>query len=1335
MVFILIITRVAERIKMKNNSKSNRKLKIVQTVVILILQITMISSLSFASDSYTISLPSRVFEPEPNAELWFENFHKEHTHSVIIQLDKHLSLWEREGLVSRGVSLHQYINGNTWLASIEPDVEYNSISSFGIRWIDELLPEDKISSKLLSFNTPKWSGTFDGELFMAVTFSASVNAEESEIILQSYNLNVGDYLPSFHTYYISTETSNKTTLVDQLSNRNEVVWIDYIAIPLTESNEQVRSVMGVNELFDLPYNLSGSGVTVCVYDGGQVDNTHQDFTGRIRLGETGDVSSHATHVAGTFGGAGEGEYSGVAPGANIVSYYYDQCVPFCLYNSPQDIFENYLESSILDSTFIFTNSIGSNIVPNEYDCDWMGDYELTSALLDSIVVGAIGENGVTVLFAAGNERSQFSPCGNTYSTLGVPASAKNTIVVGASDDNDNIASFSSWGPTDDGRIKPEVVAPGVNVQSTYPGNTYSTLDGTSMSTPAVSGVVALMIEAWMRHDDYQVPLPSTIKALLCNSAVDLGTPGPDYAYGFGRVDAVEAVNAVEKYAFLEDEIDDADNISFDLMVPPGQAELKVTLAWSDPPASPLSDVTLINDLDLKLISPDGVEYLPLTLFPSAPELPAVEQENHRDVVEQVAIANPVGGEWSIVVEGESVPSGPQTFSIAATEPLQNNIVTVTGIVTDFHTDEPLAAAMIRVGEASSTLYTDQNGRYTLYYKNTLDTELTCSSYGYSDRRAYLIASQVADLVEIDFELSNNGFGTVTGMITYQDGSVVSNSTITSLSMPTLFTSSETDGVYSINLPANTLHPLQAIDEDEPSLKDEEAVFVVADSIYYIDFVLLGAEDHVTGPDNFGYIAVESSDDHSRAPDYNWIGISTSENGQGELVPIDHEEHPIVIPLPFEFNYYGISYSDITVNENGFFCFGDLSYLPDSEAAQFGNTPIPNFGGPPAMVAPFWEDFRAEETEVFHWYDSANGKFIIEWYDSRQFPEDATRETFEVVLYDEIVYPTYSGNGLILFQYADVNDYGNATIGIESPDQDDGLELLYFGNTGDGSLASSMHEVSDGSAVLFANPSAGANGTISLVPESTADIFITIDQNPTITTQMGPYFFENITPGVHQIEVFSAGYERKTVGFEIEPGELLEDFDLELWKLLPPRNLNVIENEIEEHLLRWSEPDIDATSSLSFLDTYRVYSNGIMVAEVNDTSYTYAQVNSVDEFIYWVTAVYSGGESDTSNHADLNSLSLIRNDDLLPERFSVSQPYPNPFNPTTSLNVSLPSSEMVNIKVYDILGREVAELAHGQRYQAGIQTFSWNATGHSSGVYFVRVDSGPNKALRKLVLLK
>jgi Subtilase family/Secretion system C-terminal sorting domain/CarboxypepD_reg-like domain len=1332
MEFILIITRVTESMKMKTRLKS---LKIAKFLVVTLLQLTILSSLSMAASGFTISLPSRVFQPEPNAELWLENHQDERNLSVIIQLEKHLDLGEREELAFRGVHLYQYLNGNAWLASVEPEVEYSTVSSFGIRWIDELLPEDKISSKLLSFDTPKWSGTVDGELFMAVSFSKAVHENESELLLHAFNLVVGDYLPSFNTYYISTESSNKTSLIDQLSNRNEVVWIDYIAIPLTEENEQVRSVLGVDELYELPYNLDGSGVTVCVYDGGLVDNTHSDFGDRVRIGETGEVSSHATHVAGTVGGAGDDEHRGVAPGANIVSYYYEACSPYCLYNSPQDIFENYLESHIIDSTFIFTNSIGSNIVPNNYDCDWLGDYELTSALLDSIVVGGIGENGVTVLFAAGNERSQISPCGNGYSTLGVPASAKNTIVIGATDDNDNIASFSSWGPTDDGRVKPDVVAPGVNVLSTFPGNSYSTLDGTSMSTPAVSGVVALMIEAWMRHDDYQIPLPSTIKALLCNSALDLGQPGPDYVFGFGRVDAVEAINAVDKYAFLEDVINDDDNITFDLMVPPGQADLKVTLAWSDPPATPLSEVTLINDLDLMLISPSGTEYLPLTLNPNEPDLPAIEQQNHRDVVEQVVVIDPEEGEWSIVVDGGNVPEGPQKFSIAASEPLQNNIVTITGIVTDFNSDEPLSGAAIKVGEAFSSVYSDTNGRYTLYYKNSSDTELTCSAYGYVDRRAYLISTQVEELVEIDFPMNNSGFSTVVGTVTYGDGSPVEEGVITNLSMPSLFTVSGIDGGYSIDLPANTLHVLLASDQGASPLTDQEALFVLADSIYYIDFVLLEIEDHVTGPDNFGYIAVESSDDHSLAPEYDWIGISDSEGGQGSLVPIEHEEHPIVVSLPFEFTYYGTIYSDITINENGFFCFGDLSYLPDSEAAQFGNTAIPNFGGPPAMVAPFWEDFRAEESEIFYWYDSSNGKFIIEWYDCRQFPTDGTRETFEVILYDETVYSTFSGNGLILFQYNDVNDYGNATAGIESPDQDDGIEMMYFGIAGDGSFAPSVNELQDGTAILFANPSAGVNGTITLVPESGSDIFLKLDQNPAITTQSGPFLYEYITPGVHQIEVYTPGYERKTVGFELEPGELLINLDVELWELMPPRNLVVSEIDIDEHLLTWQRPDIEASSSLSFLDTYRVYSNGIMIAEVNDTLYTNDQANNIDEFIYWVTALYSGGESDTSNHSDINSTLFAASDRLLPEKFSVSQPYPNPFNPVTTVNVSLPVSELVTIKIYDILGREVAKLAHGQRYQAGIQKFSWNATGHSSGVYFVRVDSGKNKALRKLVLLK
>jgi len=186
----------------------------------------------------------------------------------------------------------------------------------------------------------------------------------------------------------------------------------------------------------------------------------------------------------------------------------------------------------------------------------------------------------------------------------------------------------------------------------------------------------------------EVPLPSTYKAILCHTATDITNDpkyhagvnfvGPDYIYGYGRVNAQAAVDAIRDKRFLEGVIlaaDDEDIYTFD--VSPGEDELKVTFAWDDSAGTPGAADILQNDLDLVLINPDGTEfYPPWELDPDNPENPATRSEyvsealaeDHRDdvnVLEQVAVENPDPGTWTVKVKADDLPYPYQRYSIIA----------------------------------------------------------------------------------------------------------------------------------------------------------------------------------------------------------------------------------------------------------------------------------------------------------------------------------------------------------------------------------------------------------------------------------------------------------------------------------------------------------------------------------------------------------------------------------------------------------------------------------------------------------------------------------------------
>ena len=276
-----------------------------------------------------------------------------------------------------------------------------------------------------------------------------------------------------------------------------------------------------------------------------------------------------------------------------------------------------------------------------------------------------------------------------YDTLAAHQVAKNTIVVGSignitnEEPNVTISEYSSWGPTDDGRIKPDVVANGVGVYSPIAdsNNSYSIQSGTSMAAPKVTGTAALLYEY---YDDLfdATPRSATMKGLLIHTATDAGNFGPDYSYGWGVVDGDAAadflneaiLNPTDLAISTDDSVIIEDTytgspISFniDSELIDSELALKASLVWTDPAGKPhapqsLDETTsvLVNDLDLSITAPNGDTYNPWTLDFSNPADPAVRNKaNNIDNVEQVFI------------DADDVELGQYTINLSHTGSLTN----------------------------------------------------------------------------------------------------------------------------------------------------------------------------------------------------------------------------------------------------------------------------------------------------------------------------------------------------------------------------------------------------------------------------------------------------------------------------------------------------------------------------------------------------------------------------------------------------------------------------------------------------------------------------------------
>lgn len=516
------------------------------------------------------------------------------------------------------------------------------------------------------------SSAHDFTVAACVLFDRQVPPAAALSLLRAHDARIIARLQSINAWLIELPHGRVTGL----ATSDAVRWIEPPLPAWSEHNDANRVATGVAIVQDVPYALNGEGVVVMIYDSGRPSGSHADFQGRLTSQDIHlTVAAHATHLAGIIGGAGVesgGQFRGMAPAVLMHAYGYERpAVGIALYSNPGDLEEDYADAVRLRSAVLANNSVGTQVSSGGLPCSLLGDYGATSAVIDSIARGALGAD-VRMVWSAGNERGN-GVCGTSYATLAPPACAKNPIVVGAVNANDlSISAMSGWGPCDDGRIKPDIVAPGCEiggdngVTSTAVNTGYSAMCGSSMAAATVTGIAALVMQ------DYRAQFPArpdpdnaALKALLAHTAQDLGPPGPDYQSGYGAARADHAIDHLRTGQLIESEVLAGQSRQFYLDVAPGEALLKVTLAWDDPPADPAAAAALVNDLDLIVIGPNGQAF-PWTVNPQNPAAPAVQtQADHANNMEQVVVADPAAGLWSVAVHAFNVTTGTQRFALAA----------------------------------------------------------------------------------------------------------------------------------------------------------------------------------------------------------------------------------------------------------------------------------------------------------------------------------------------------------------------------------------------------------------------------------------------------------------------------------------------------------------------------------------------------------------------------------------------------------------------------------------------------------------------------------------------
>jgi len=622
----------------------------------------------------------------------------------VMQLVRPTTVSERDHLASLGLTPLRAIGGTAYLVAISPSVNARAASMSGlIASVEELTVRRKLHPDLNAGLTAEWSIVESVADIRAKAISQGLTAEEVDklaahptvAVYVMFHEDIDPLGEGFdavlrHGGEVVSLVDSVNALVvhmsrgqiEALAGEDVVCWIEPPMPKFSTLNASARAIMGVDTVNAPPYGLDGSGVDVLVYDAGGAF-PHNDLAGRLISGDGAGTITHATHVSGTIGGTGAasgGTNRGMAPAVDIISYDFEVpggLQPGFLYTDPGDYEADYQEAISVHGADISNNSIGSNVESNGYNCSWQGDYGLMASLIDAGVRGSFGVPFRQV-WAAGNER-QGSRCDvegfGDYYSIAPPQAAKNQIAVGAlNSNNDTVTSFTSWGPTDDGRLRPDVSGPGCQsdgdfgVTSCSNSSTgYTTLCGTSMASPAVCGVSALLIQQWrMSYPGAPDMRNCTLKAILANSAQDVVSPGPDYQTGYGSVRAQPAADTIIENRVVEFEIAQGQTQFYTAIVEPGQSEFKVTIAWDDPPAVPFTTGALINDVDVRVVGPDGTVYLPWTLDPANPSAPAVQNAPDRlNNIEQVAISGPTPGAYRIEIIGFNIAEGPTQIVGAA----------------------------------------------------------------------------------------------------------------------------------------------------------------------------------------------------------------------------------------------------------------------------------------------------------------------------------------------------------------------------------------------------------------------------------------------------------------------------------------------------------------------------------------------------------------------------------------------------------------------------------------------------------------------------------------------
>ena len=445
-------------------------------------------------------------------------------------------------------------------------------------------------------------------------------------------------IPEYQTYILQIKDPALLRRIIQLPS---VIFADVHSTP-REELEVSNFDPAVNRINVLHYrypSANGSGLTVSIKEN-IFDTLDIDFRGRYVESsvESATYSGHASIMATLVGGAGNTSSGslGVAPGVNFTSSDFANLFP-----DPGLLFQQ-LNISVQNHSYGIA-------VENFYGAEARAYDQQLNAMPTLAHVFSVGNSGLST-----PQTGIYAGISRVANTTGNFKAAKNILSVAATDSFFNVPTAISKGPAYDGRLKPEITAFGE--------------DGSSGAAAIVSGAI-ISLQHLHRQLYGSIPQTSLIRAVLFNSADDIGNPGIDYASGYGSLNTVMAADNIANGRFFTGMVAQGDTVEFKVSIPAGINRAKFTIAWNDPANSLLASKGLVNDVDLEVLRlTDLVTFKPWVLnhFPHADSLRQLPKRKTDTLnnAEQVTLDDPAAGDYIIQVYGSSIPVGPQVFHVA-----------------------------------------------------------------------------------------------------------------------------------------------------------------------------------------------------------------------------------------------------------------------------------------------------------------------------------------------------------------------------------------------------------------------------------------------------------------------------------------------------------------------------------------------------------------------------------------------------------------------------------------------------------------------------------------------